>query len=232
MDDLDDDVLSPVVGRREILRTAASAAGLLGLAGFGLSKPLGAMTRNLVLPRKQMMCVLTPGETQGPYYLNLNLLRSDITEGLPGLATKLFIHVVQASTCLPVANAAVDVWHANAPGAYSGFGTTVGQTWLRGVQNTDPNGLAVFNTIYPGWYMGRTQHIHVKVRPTPTTELTTQLYFRQALNTWVNTLAPYSTHGQNPTTNASDMLFLNETVVSVLYRSTNTMFIELTIGVA
>ena len=142
----------------------------------------------------------------------MNLMRSDITEGLPGLATKLFIHVVQASTCLPVANAAVDVWHANAPGAYSGFGTTVGQTWLRGVQNTDPNGLAVFNTIYPGWYMGRTQHIHVKVRPTPTSELTTQLYFRQALNTWVNTLAPYSTHGQNPTTNAGDMLFLNETV--------------------
>ena len=67
MDYLDDEVLSPVVGRRDRRRTAASAAALRGLACFGLAKPLGAMTRKLVLPRKQMMCVLTPGETQGPY---------------------------------------------------------------------------------------------------------------------------------------------------------------------
>src|SRR5262249_44283949 len=136
----------------------------------------------------QGMCVMTPAETEGPYYLNLNLLRQDITEGQPGLPTRLLISVVHAADCTPVANATVDVWHANAPGQYSGFANqgTQGQTWLRGVQFTDANGLATFDTIYPGWYMGRTTHIHLKVRPTPQTELTSQLYFPQRLNRRVN----------------------------------------------
>jgi protocatechuate 3,4-dioxygenase beta subunit len=142
--------------------------------------------------------------------------------------------VLNATTCQPVPNAAVDIWHASAAGVYSGFQQqgTLGQTWLRGVQMTNASGIAAFNTIYPGWYMGRTQHIHVKVRPTPTQELTTQCYFRQSLNQWVNSLAPYSSHGQNPTTNASDGLFLNETIVNVLHQSVNSMYLELVVGVA
>jgi hypothetical protein len=100
VDELDDDVQSPVGGRREILRTAASAAGLLSLAGFGRAKPLaalGAAAPRLVLPRTQKVCVITPSQGVGPYYLNLNLLRSDITEGLPGLVTKFFVDVISAS---------------------------------------------------------------------------------------------------------------------------------------
>jgi protocatechuate 3,4-dioxygenase beta subunit len=180
------------------------------------------------------VCSLTPSETAGPYYLNLNLVRTDITEGQPGLKSRILIHVVRASDCSPVPNATLDVWHASAPGKYSGFANqgTLGQTWLRGVQFTDANGLGYFDTIFPGWYPGRTTHIHLKVRPTPQTELTTQLYFQQSLINRINKRQPYASHGDNPTTNATDGLFLDETVMSVLGVMSGRLHLELVIGLA
>jgi protocatechuate 3,4-dioxygenase beta subunit len=238
-----DDELSPVLGRRQLLRSA----GALGLMGF-LSPALRAMRPvdelDLDLggeladlqddPSMQAMCVLTPSQTQGPYYLNLNLLRSDITEGLPGIPCRVFLHVVRASDCTPVSNATVDVWHNNALGTYSGFPQqgTSGQTWLRGIQITDNNGSAYFDTIYPGWYMGRTTHIHLKVRPTGATELTTQLYFLDQMSKRLYRRPPYAQHGPNPTTNAMDPLFLPETVMSYLGVQNGRLWFDLTIGVA
>jgi protocatechuate 3,4-dioxygenase beta subunit len=180
----------------------------------------------------QAVCTLTPGETEGPYYLNLNLVRQDITEGLPGLHTRLFLHVVRACDCMPIPNATVDVWHADAGGRYSGFAQqgTQGLTFLRGVQFTDAAGTAIFDTIYPGWYPGRTAHIHLKVRPTGMSQLTTQMYFKQRLTNRVYGLSPYNQHAGNPTPNTGDGLYLPETVLSVLM--TSRLNLELTVAVA
>src|SRR3989440_6690446 len=109
-------------------------------------------------------CVLAPEQTEGPYYIANEKLRRNITEGRPGTPLTLRLRVVDASTCKPIKNAAVDVWHCDALGAYSGFGAGSGnRTFMRGVQRTDANGFATFQTVYPGWYQGRTVHIHVKV---------------------------------------------------------------------
>lgn len=235
----DDDILSPVLGRRQILR-GASALGIFGLARFaGRDRVAGAnalpnddLSDLADDPRMQAVCSITPAETDGPYYLNLNLYRTNITEGLPGLPLRVFVNVVQASTCAPIPNAVVDIWHCDAAGRYSGFAQqgTQGQTFLRGIQNTDVNGMTFFDTIYPGWYPGRTTHIHVKVRPTGTSVLTSQMYFKQRLSTRIYAFSPYNTHGPSSTTNTQDGLYLPATVMNVM--STVPLQTELTIGVA
>jgi protocatechuate 3,4-dioxygenase beta subunit len=234
-----DDVFSPILGRRQILR-GAGALGFLSLArhislpgGNRIAMPNDADLSDLIDDaRVQAVCSITPGETEGPYYLNLNLLRTDITEGLPGIATRLLLNVVHASDCTPVPNAVVDVWHCDASGRYSGFAQqgTQGQTFLRGIQNTDANGMAYFDTIYPGWYPGRTTHVHLKVRPTQTTVLTTQMYFKQRLSNRIYGLAPYNAHGPTSTTNSQDGLYLPETLMN-LYSVSPLLQLELTIGV-
>lgn len=110
-------------------------------------------------------CVLTPEQDEGPFYIDLAQVRRDIVEDRPGVPLALAVTVVDAGTCKPIRDAAVDVWHCDALGVYSGEPSegSVGKTYLRGVQLTDGNGLAEFATIYPGQYPGRTTHIHVKV---------------------------------------------------------------------
>jgi protocatechuate 3,4-dioxygenase beta subunit len=98
-------------------------------------------------------CVLTPELTEGPYYLDLDLMRRDITEGRPGLAYDLAVKVVDAESCEPIEDAIVDVWHCDAEGVYSGVQGD-GGTFLRGVQVADGTGTATFRTIFPGWYQG------------------------------------------------------------------------------
>ena len=237
----DDDIMSPVRGRRQILRSAG-ALGIMGLIAG--SAPFTALAKAALSPdldladaiddlSVQGMCSLTPTETSGPYYLDLDLLRQDITEGLPGLPTRLLIQVVRTSDCAPIPNAAVDVWHCDAVGRYSGYPDqgTGGLTFLRGVQETNTEGQVTFDTIYPGWYTGRTSHIHVKVRPTPTSEITTQMYFKQVLNNRINDRAPYSDHGPNPTGNRADRLFLPETIMTVLPPQGGRFRLSLVIGI-
>jgi len=239
----DDDVLSPVLGRRQLLH-GATALSILGLARLARRRPVLSTTgdpadeldvSDLVDERAaQTMCVLTPSAIEGPYYLNLNLVRSDITEGYAGIKTRVNLHVVQASDCSPIPNARVDLWHNNAPGAYSGFANqgTQGLTFLRGVQFTDASGTAFFDSIYPGWYAGRTTHMHLKVQPSGGTILTTQLYFPTGLSRRVYRIPPYLAHGQNPTNNGSDPFFLPETVMSVLGVVGGRLQLDLVIGVA
>jgi protocatechuate 3,4-dioxygenase beta subunit len=173
------------------LRAAAAAAG-----------PASA-----VLTR---MCTLTPQQTEGPYYVNQRLLRRNITEGKPGLPLLLFFLVVRASDCSPVQGAIVDVWHDDALGVYSGFANqgTAGQTFLRGVQTTDGIGLAWFETIYPGWYPGRTAHIHFKVHLQNQTAVTSQSYFADGVTDLVyRLLPPYNTRGPRNTRNTNDGIY-------------------------
>ena len=124
-------------------------------------------------PAATERCALTPELTAGPYYLDGPAVRRNITEGRPGIPLELRIRLLDAASCKPLAGAAVDVWHCDASGEYSGFegkslaatnaGGTNGQRYLRGVQLTDADGVAVFTTIFPGWYEGRSVHIHLSV---------------------------------------------------------------------
>src|SRR5262245_53288445 len=126
-------------------------------------------------------CTVYPQQTAGPFYLDLDMVRSDITEGKPGAHMELRIDVVMAGSCEPVEGAAIDVWQNDSQGVYSGFKgqlgglDTTGQTFLRGTQITDAAGRVTFTTIYPGWYPGRTTHIHFRVHPTSTSQATSQL---------------------------------------------------------
>jgi protocatechuate 3,4-dioxygenase beta subunit len=155
-------------------------------------------------------CVLTPEQTEGPYYIANEKLRRDITEGRPGTPLTLRTTVVDASTCRPVRGAAVDIWHADAAGVYSGFGAgAASRTFMRGIQKTDAKGLAVFRTVYPGWYQGRTVHIHVKVHLGGSVVHTGQIYFPDTVTDAAYRKAPYSSRPARSTRNANDSVFVN-----------------------
>jgi protocatechuate 3,4-dioxygenase beta subunit len=156
-------------------------------------------------------CTLYPQQTAGPFYLDLDRLRGDITEGRAGTPLTLSLQVVNANaSCSPVANAVVDVWHCDASGLYSGYPGQLGsvdargQTFLRGSQVTDVEGRVAFQTIYPGWYPGRTTHIHFTVHLGRAREATSQIYFPEDVTAAVYRAPPYATRGQKDTSNASD----------------------------
>jgi protocatechuate 3,4-dioxygenase beta subunit len=123
--------------------------------------------------------------------------------------------VADGGACTPLAGARVDLWQCDATGVYSGvrdpsFDTT-GQQFLRGYQLTDATGTAQFTTIYPGWYQGRTVHVHFKVRTDPSSELghefTSQLYFDDELSDRVHSREPYASKGQRTLRNERDGIF-------------------------
>jgi protocatechuate 3,4-dioxygenase beta subunit len=150
-------------------------------------------------------CVLTPELTEGPYYLDLDLMRRDITEDRAGLRFDLAVKVVDAESCESIEDAVVDVWHCDAEGVYSGVQGDDG-TFLRGVQVADANGTASFRTIFPGWYTGRAVHIHLKVIQGGQT-WTGQLFFDDATLDRVYALDPYSSRGSADTPNSADGIF-------------------------
>ena len=154
-------------------------------------------------------CVLTPELTEGPFYVPGEKVRRNITEGRPGTPLTLRLGVVNASTCKPIKGAAVDIWHADAGGTYSGVQDSVGTTFMRGIQPTDARGIAVFQTVYPGWYQGRAVHIHVKVHLGGNVVHTGQVFFPDSLTDTVYKAAPYSTRGARDTRNANDSIFVN-----------------------
>ncbi len=161
--------------------------------------------------------------TEGPYFVDEKLNRSDIRpdpsdgtvkEGVP-LGLVFNVSQINSSGCTPLAGAQVDVWHCDALGVYSdatdpGF-NTIGQKFLRGYQVTDANGTARFMTIYPGWYQGRTVHIHFKIRTDPDSqqgfEFTSQLYFDDSITDQVHAQAPYASKGQRTLRNDGDGIF-------------------------
>ena len=153
-------------------------------------------------------CVLTPEMTEGPYYIPDEAVRRNITEGLPGAPLALRLTVVSASACTPVAGAKVDIWHASALGVYSGVQGNTG-TFMRGVQPTTAHGVALFETVYPGWYTGRAVHIHVKVHLGGNVVHTGQLFFPDTLTDRVYRRSPYSTRPARDTRNATDAIFRN-----------------------
>ena len=154
-------------------------------------------------------CVLAPEQTEGPYYVPSAKVRRDVTEGKPGTLLMLQLRVVDASSCRAIKGASVDIWHCDANGAYSGVQGSMGTTFLRGIQKTDANGLATFRTIYPGYYPGRTVHIHVKVHLGGNVVHTGQLYFPDATTDTAYKVAPYSSRPARAMRNAGDSIYRN-----------------------
>lgn len=242
--DHDDHDQSPLLGRRSLLRSAG-ALSLLGLGGRALALPSPFAptlrhgwtfgTDDLVRDTAAAgMCVLTAQQTEGPYYIDPHLVRQDITEGLPGIPVRLRLWVLQASDCTPVANAAVDIWHTDHVGRYSGFTQegTLGQTFMRGIQRTGPTGLAEFDSIYPGWYSSRTAHIHMKVHLGAQTALTSQMYFDQHLTDRVYQRPPYAARGPAQTVNATDGIYAPENEMTFAGVQGGRGVLEFVIGVA
>jgi protocatechuate 3,4-dioxygenase beta subunit len=164
------------------------------------------------------VCTLTAEETEGPYYFDVGSVRSAIREDREGTALRVAIQVQDVAACEPITNAVVDIWHCDAEGIYSGFesasqggaggsGPTDDDTFLRGVQVTDANGVVQFVTIYPGWYRGRTVHIHPKVHVDKATALTTQLYFDEDITASVYESEPHVSDTGRDTFDDNDGIF-------------------------
>jgi protocatechuate 3,4-dioxygenase beta subunit len=168
-------------------------------------------------------CVVRPELTEGPYFVDVLLDRSDIRSDPGGAATRdglplelaLAVSRIEGGACVPFEGALVDVWQCDAAGLYSGvsdrFGDTTGQSWLRGYQVTGADGVARFTTVYPGWYQGRTVHIHFKIRTDAAAdqglEFTSQLFFDDAVSDEVFAFEPYVGTGERGTRNTNDGIF-------------------------
>ena len=163
-------------------------------------------------------CILTPETDEGPYWVDERLRRADIVEGQAGVPLTLQVCVFEnSSEPRPCVGAGVDVWQANALGLYSDEpdqprGNTAGLTFLRGCQFTGADGAVRFKTIYPGWYEGRTLHLHLRVRSfhddQPPSTFTTQIFFDEESNDAVLATSPYNERPGRDTTNAEDGIFV------------------------
>jgi len=205
-----------LLSRREALR-CLGAAGVAWLMAGSLNPRLSEA--GTLGPS----CVVRPEQMEGPYFVDERLNRSDIRSDPTGgqvrpgtpLALTLQISSLNAGGCQPLAGTQVDIWHCDAQGIYSdvqdpGF-YTIGQKFLRGYQITDARGEARFVTVYPGWYPGRTVHIHFKIRTLlmakRSFEFASQLYFDDELTDRIHTALPYATHGPRTGRNQHDWIF-------------------------
>lgn len=205
-----------VTRRGALLKLGGFAATAVG-AGLGTRSLLDAEaaqaagTGPAAVASGLVSCVLAPEMTEGPYYVEGDKVRRNITEGKQGVPLTLRLAVVDVSACKAIKGAAVDIWHCDAGGVYSGTSVqdTEERTFMRGIQKTDKNGLAVFKTIYPGWYSGRAVHIHLKVYLGGNTVHTGQLFFPDSLTDSVYRRSPYSRRPNRDTRNATDSIFRN-----------------------
>lgn len=193
----------------------AAASNPIAAASAQAQQATVAVANATALPT----CIVRPEVTEGPYYVNENLNRSDVrtdtstgkaSDGAP-LVLTFNVSQVSSSGCVPLQGAKVEIWHCDAEGSYSdvsdpGFQTR-GHNFLRGYQMTDANGQATFTTIYPGWYRGRAVHIHFKIHPDANKVFTSQIFFDDTFTDRVFTAAPYAARGTRSTRNSNDGIY-------------------------
>ena len=224
-------ILDRPVTRRSLVSTSVQLAA--GAAVFKSCPSIAEETitfpsPNEIVPREWSKwgseCVFTSVAEEGPYFISDRDLRRDIREGQEGQALLLRLQVIDAPRCEPLAGAVVEIWHCNALGYYSGYSgqdpdadpTEITDLvdhlppqsedrWLRGAQRSDGNGECEFLTVYPGWYSGRTVHIHAKVHLNESRLITSQLYFPQELNDRIHQSGIYKTRGISPFRNENDV---------------------------
>jgi protocatechuate 3,4-dioxygenase beta subunit len=188
-----------------------------------------------LLAAQPVSCRLWPEQTEGPYDRPVHPERRDITEGRVGLALRVGLRLVDARSGAPLVGVPVEVWHADHDGRYAGFApftprpgefvtsasvpnevVAPSETFLRGMQRTDEEGISVFETIYPGWYASRTVHIHVAARLPTGRRAVSQLYFPDEVTDQVFARPPYAGRPPRDTTNATDSIFADGGARTVL----------------
>jgi protocatechuate 3,4-dioxygenase beta subunit len=216
----DDAQVGRILSRREVV-VLLGAMGVGVVAGPGLDRRTAGAQQGRAVPA----CVVRPEQTEGPYFVDEKLNRADIrsnpsdgavSQGVP-LDLTVRVSRVSPGACTALAGAMVDVWQCDAGGIYSdvrdmnGFFDTRGKKFLRGYQVSDAQGVTRFSTIYPGWYQGRTTHIHFKVRTSAEAgrayEFTSQLYFEDAVSDEIFARAPYASNTQRRVKNDGDGIF-------------------------
>jgi protocatechuate 3,4-dioxygenase beta subunit len=179
-----------------------------------------------LLAAQPASCRLWPEQTEGPYDRPVHPERRDITEDRIGLPLRVGLRLVDAQSGTPLVGVPVEVWHADHAGRYAGFApftprpgevissasvpneiVAPSETFLRGMQRTDPDGMCMFETIYPGWYASRTVHIHVAAELPTGRRAVSQLYFPDELTDQLFTRPPYAGRPPRDTTNATDSIF-------------------------
>lgn len=226
-----DQLLEPDQSRRRTLILLGSAA--LGVAGYAEASSSDEVASTMP------MCIVTPRQTEGPFFIDTRLqrpdIRADATSGTirdgTSLVLTLRVHAVGRSACSPISGAIVDVWHCDADGQYSGVAngteSSVKESFLRGYQVTGSDGTVRFMTIYPGWYPGRAVHIHFKVRAGATgnrqSEFTSQLYFDEGITDTVHAGGVYRRRGRRDVLNARDGLFRHNDGSSLLIKPIKTI---------
>ncbi|KAI0130428.1 Intradiol ring-cleavage dioxygenase [Xylariales sp. AK1849] len=182
-------------------------------------------------------CVLTPEVTQGPYYVSGEYIRRNVIEEQEGVEIVIDYQVIDVDTCDPIPNVYLEMWHCNATGVYSGIvaagngevsdTANINSTFLRGIQPTNADGVAQFESTFPGHYLSRSNHIHLMVHANATVycngtlgnEVTSshvgQAFFDQDLVSAVEATHPYSTNTQELTTNANDSILAEEAASGV-----------------
>jgi len=228
--DNDDKPVGKILSRRQALRLFGIASstivgsGIIGkeaLAQGGAGGTSAGTSGVSGLPG----CVVRPAMTEGPYFVDGKLNRSDIrsdtttkkvVQGVP-LTLTFLVSKVAVGSCQPRSGVMVDVWHCDTQGVYSDASdpsfNTRGQNFLRGYQITDAAGKATFKTIYPGWYRGRAVHIHFKLRTLQdgkvTGDFTSQLFFDENISALVLATAKYKPKGSGYISNSSDGIYRN-----------------------
>lgn len=215
--DNDDVFIGRLLGRREAMRLLG-AGGAAALGGWRLAAAEQAA------PTATASCVVRPELTEGPFFVDGTLARSDIRantatgtmrDGVP-LALTFGVSQLAAGRCAPLAGALVHVWQCDAVGIYSGVddprtrSADLKDNALRGLQTADAQGRVTFTTIYPGWYRGRAVHIHFKIRTQgagSAYEYTSQLFFPETLNEEIHARPPYATNGRRDTLNQRDGIY-------------------------
>jgi protocatechuate 3,4-dioxygenase beta subunit len=231
--DNDDKQVGQILNRRDILKILGlgGAATILASCAPEIMETLSPTAAPTITPTNAAItqavatqlssvstaiptCVVRPELTEGPYFVDEMLNRSDvrsdpsdgsIVEGAP-LTLAFLVSQIGTNNCTALPGAQVDIWHCDANGIYSDVQGTTGKTFLRGYQLTDANGLAQFVTIYPGWYPGRAVHIHFKIR-TGNAEFTSQLFFDEAFTDQVYMQEPYARRGERNPRNDGDGIY-------------------------
>ena len=191
------------LNRRDVLK-AAGGAGLATIFGTRALDFLGFAGEDA---QAATTCLLTPEATEGPYWVDYSVSRRNITQGKAGMPLVIRFTVLNARTCKPIKNADVEIWHCDALGNYSAV-NGASSRFLRGHQKSNAAGKAEFLTIFPGWYRGRTPHIHMKVYVGGNEVHTGQIFFNERITAAVYRTAPYAGRGQYDTPHSSDMIYL------------------------
>ncbi len=209
--EIDDQQIGRLLTRRQVIH----------LFGAGVIASTGA-THPVRCPNLPA-CIVRPEQTEGPFFKDFELHRSDLRVDLstksvlPGISIQLIFHVlrVDQDQCTPLSDVKVDLWQCDLNGYYSAFcnrGKNLRkENFLRGYQLTDSEGFAQFTTIFPGWYSGRTVHIHLKlsmeVHHGKAYEFSTQLYFDDALTDHIYSNPPYDRLPERQVRNWNDQIF-------------------------